>query len=168
MPVEVEIASEYRYRNPVVGPGDLVIGISQSGETADTLAAMRTARRRGATVLAVTNIMGSQATREADGVLYTRAGLEIGVAATKTFVSQVAAMYLVALRLAELRGTLAASALTRLISDLKRLPHLIAGLLEHGRRERPSGSPRRTTRRTSSCTWGAMSACPSRSRERSS
>src|SRR5581483_7398275 len=81
VPVEVEIASEYRYRNPVVGAGDLVIGISQSGETADTLAAMRIARDRGARVLAVTNIMGSQATRDADGVLYTRAGLEIGVAA---------------------------------------------------------------------------------------
>src|SRR5947209_19427572 len=98
VPVEVEIASEYRYRNPVAGPGDLVIGISQSGETADTLAAMRTARERGAAVLALTNIMGSQATREADGVLYTRAGLEIGVAATKTFVTQVVAMYLLALR----------------------------------------------------------------------
>src|SRR3982075_2613333 len=104
LPVEIDIASEYRYRNPVVGPGDLVVGISQSGETADTLAAMRTARGRGATVLAVTNIMGSQMTRDADGVLYTRAGLEIGVAATKTFLSQVAAMYLLALRLAELRN----------------------------------------------------------------
>ena len=90
----MDIASEYRYRNPVVGPGDLVIGISQSGETADTLAAMRLARERGATVLAVTNVMGSQATRDADGVLFTRAGLEIGVAATKTFVCQVAVMYL--------------------------------------------------------------------------
>ncbi len=88
VPVEVEIASEYRYRNPVVGPGDLVIGISQSGETADTLAAMRLARERGARVLAITNMMGAQATREADGVLYTRAGLEIGVAATKTFVAR--------------------------------------------------------------------------------
>ena len=94
MPVEIDIASEYRYRNPVVGPGDLVIGISQSGETADTLAAMRLARERGATVLAITNTMGSQATRDADGVLYTRAGLEIGVAATKTFVCQVAVLYL--------------------------------------------------------------------------
>ena len=102
----MDVASEYRYRNPVVGPGDLVIGITQSGETADTLAAMRLARERGAKVLAVTNVMGSQATRDADGVLYTRAGLEIGVAATKTFVAQVAAMYLLALRLAELRGTL--------------------------------------------------------------
>ena len=135
VPVEVEIASEYRYRNPVVGPGDLVIGISQSGETADTLAAMRTARERGAAVLAITNIMGSQATREADGVLYTRAGLEIGVAATKTFVSQLAAMYLLALRLAELRGTMAPDALTAAISDLKRLPHLAAEMLEHGTHE---------------------------------
>jgi glutamine---fructose-6-phosphate transaminase (isomerizing) len=130
--VDVEIASEYRYRNPVVGPGDLVIGISQSGETADTLAAMRTARERGASVLALTNIMGSQATRDADGVLYTRAGLEIGVAATKTFVSQVAACYLLALRLAELRGTLAPDELTDRITELKHLPHLIALMLEHG------------------------------------
>ncbi len=135
LPVEVDIASEYRYRDPVVGPGDLVIGISQSGETADTLAAMRTARARGAKVLAITNIMGSQATREADGVLYTRAGLEVGVAATKTFVSQVAAMYLIALRLAELRLTLDPAALTERISELKRLPHLIAELLERAIRD---------------------------------
>ncbi|MDX6589103.1 MAG: hypothetical protein QOI84_377, partial [Solirubrobacterales bacterium] len=106
VPVEMDIASEYRYRNPVVGPGDLVVGITQSGETADTLAAMRLAREAGATVLAITNIMGSQATRDADAVLYTRAGLEIGVAATKTFVAQVAAMYLLGLRLAELRQAL--------------------------------------------------------------
>jgi glutamine---fructose-6-phosphate transaminase (isomerizing) len=131
VPVDVDIASEYRYRNPIVGPDDLVIGISQSGETADTLAAMRTARSRGATVLAVTNIMGAQATREADGVLYTRAGLEIGVAATKTFVCQMAAMYLLALRLAELRGTLEPDVLTATISELKRLPHLIAEVLAH-------------------------------------
>jgi glutamine---fructose-6-phosphate transaminase (isomerizing) len=131
LPVDVDIASEYRYRNPIVGPEDLVIGISQSGETADTLAAMRTARSRGATVLAVTNIMGAQATREADGVLYTRAGLEIGVAATKTFVSQMAAMYLLALRLAELRGTLEPDVLTATITELKRLPHLITEVLAH-------------------------------------
>jgi glutamine---fructose-6-phosphate transaminase (isomerizing) len=130
VPVEVDIASEYRYRNPVVGPGDLVVGISQSGETADTLAAMRTAGDADARVLALTNIMGSQATRDADGVLYTRAGLEIGVAATKTFVSQVAAMYLLALRLAELRGTLPADVLTAAISELKRLPHLITELMQ--------------------------------------
>ena len=105
-PVEMDVASEFRYRNPVLDERDLVIGISQSGETADTLAAMRLARERGAKVLAITNIMGSQATRDSDGVLFTRAGLEIGVAATKTFVAQVAAMYLFALKLAELHGTL--------------------------------------------------------------
>jgi glutamine---fructose-6-phosphate transaminase (isomerizing) len=130
VPVEVEIASEYRYRHPVVGPEDLVIGISQSGETADTLAAMRTARAGGARVLAVTNVMGAQATREADGVLYTRAGLEIGVAATKTFVSQITVMYLIALRLAEVRGLMDRAALKPPISELKRLPHRIAELLE--------------------------------------
>jgi glucosamine--fructose-6-phosphate aminotransferase (isomerizing) len=130
VPVEVDIASEYRYRDPVVGPDDLVIGISQSGETADTLAAMRTARAAGAKVLAVTNVMGAQATREADGVLYTRAGLEIGVAATKTFVSQITVMYLLALRLAEVRGVMNRAALKPPISDLKRLPHMIAELLE--------------------------------------
>ena len=110
VPVEMDVASEYRYRNPVIGEGDLVIGITQSGETADTLAAMRLARDAGAKVLAVTNIMGSQATRDADAVLYTRAGLEIGVAATKTFLAQVAAMYLLGLRIAELRGDPAAGA----------------------------------------------------------
>jgi len=129
VPVEMDVASEYRYRNPVVGPGDLVIGITQSGETADTLAAMRLAHERGATVLALTNVMGSQATRDADGVLFTRAGLEIGVAATKTFVSQVAAMYLLGLRLAELRGTLAPERLAELVGELKRLPHFIDELL---------------------------------------
>jgi glutamine---fructose-6-phosphate transaminase (isomerizing) len=130
VPVDVDVASEYRYRNPVVGPDDLVIGISQSGETLDTLVAMRTARERGARALAITNVMGSQITREADGVLYTRAGLEIGVAATKTFVSQITAMYLVALRLAEVRGTMGRPELKPVISDLKRLPHMIAELLE--------------------------------------
>src|ERR687883_1128358 len=104
----MDIASEFRSRDPVIDERDLVIGISQSGETADTLAAMRLARERGAKVVAITNIMGSQATRDADGVLFTRAGLEVGVAATKTFVAQVAVMYMLALRMAELRGTLPA------------------------------------------------------------
>ena len=131
LPVEIDIASEYRYRNPVVGPGDLVLGISQSGETADTLAAMVLARERGARVLAVTNVMGSQATREADGVLFTRAGLEMGVAATKTFTCQVAVMYLLGLRLAELRGELSAERLADLVADIKRLPHLIDTVLEN-------------------------------------
>lgn len=125
VPVEMDIASEYRYRNPVVGPDDLVIGITQSGETADTLAAMRLARSKGAKVLAVTNIMGSQATRDADAVLYTRAGLEIGVAATKTFLAQVAAMYLLGLRIAQLRGTLPPERIAELVAEMKALPSKI-------------------------------------------
>jgi glucosamine--fructose-6-phosphate aminotransferase (isomerizing) len=127
--VEMDVASEYRYRDPVIGPGDLVVGISQSGETADTLAAMRLARERGATVLALTNGMGSQATRDADGVLFTRSGLEVSVAATKTFVAQVSAMYLLGLRMAELRGTLTPERLEELVGALKRMPHLIEELL---------------------------------------
>jgi len=130
IPVEMDVASEYRYRNPVVGPGDLVLGITQSGETADTLAAMRLAREHGARVLAVTNVMGSQATRDSDGVLFTRAGLEIGVAATKTFLCQVAVMYLLGLRLAELRGTLEPQRLAELVGEIKRLPHCIEQVLE--------------------------------------
>jgi len=122
VPVEMDIASEYRYRDPVIGAGDLVIGITQSGETADTLAAMRLARDAGATVLAVTNVMGSQATRDSDAVLYTRAGLEIGVAATKTYVAQVAAMYLFALRLAEIRGSLDPDEIARLVAELREIP----------------------------------------------
>jgi glutamine---fructose-6-phosphate transaminase (isomerizing) len=130
VPVEMDIASEYRYRNPIVGPDDLVIGISQSGETADTLAAMRLARDRGAHVLAITNILGSQMTRDADGVLYTRAGLEVGVAATKTFVAQVAAIYLLGLKLAELRHALDPAELEGLVGELKSIPHKIEMLLE--------------------------------------
>jgi glucosamine--fructose-6-phosphate aminotransferase (isomerizing) len=129
VPVEMDVASEFRYRDPVVGPGDLVIGISQSGETADTLAAMRLARSKGAKVLAITNMMGSQATRDADGVLFTRAGLEIGVAATKTFVSQVAAVYLLALKLAAVRGTLEPDRFAGLVADLHDLSHRIEELL---------------------------------------
>src|SRR6476646_4972563 len=127
----MDIASEYRYRNPVVGEDDLVVGITQSGETADTLAAMKIARERGAKVLAITNVMGSQATRQADGVLYTRAGLEVSVAATKTFLCQVAVMYLLALRLAELHGSLDRGRLSELVAELKHIPlHLEALLRE--------------------------------------
>ena len=130
VPVELDIASEYRYRNPVIGEGDLVIGITQSGETADTLAAMRLAQKGGARVLAITNVMGSQATRDADGVLFTRAGIEVSVAATKTYVAQVASMYLLALRLAELRGTLTEETHSLLMAELRAIPHRISELLE--------------------------------------
>ena len=129
MRVDVDVASEYRYRNPIVTADDLIVGITQSGETADTLAAMRIARARGGRVLALTNAMGSQATRDADAVLYTRAGLEVGVAATKTFVCQVAACYLLALRLAELRGTLAPERIAELVGNLRGLPQLVEELL---------------------------------------
>jgi glucosamine--fructose-6-phosphate aminotransferase (isomerizing) len=125
VPVEMDIASEYRYRNPVIGERDLVIGITQSGETADTLAAMRLARENGARVLAITNVMGSQATRDADAVLYTRAGPEVSVAATKTFVAQVASMYLLGLHLAELRGTQSPQRLAELVAELKSIPSKI-------------------------------------------
>jgi glucosamine--fructose-6-phosphate aminotransferase (isomerizing) len=130
VPADAEAASEFRYRNPVINQGDLVIGISQSGETADTLAAMRLARERGAKVIALTNVMGSQATRDSDGVLYTRAGLEIGVAASKTFVAQVAVMYLLALRLAQLHGTLPPERIAELTDGLREMPHRISELLD--------------------------------------
>jgi glucosamine--fructose-6-phosphate aminotransferase (isomerizing) len=130
LPVEMDIASEFRYRNPVLDEHDLVIGISQSGETADTLAAMRLARERGSKVLAITNIQGSQATRDSDGVLFTRAGLEIGVAATKTFVAQVAAMYLFALKLAQLRGKLEQEVIDGLTAELRAMPHAMSTLVE--------------------------------------
>ena len=129
IPVEMDIASEYRYRDPVVGPNDLVIGITQSGETADTLAAMRLARERGARVMALTNIMGSQATRDADTVLYTRAGLEMGVAATKTFTAQTAAMYLLGIWLAQSRDAWPQENIAEAIAELKGIPSKIGTTL---------------------------------------
>jgi len=130
LPVDMDVASEWRYRNPIVSERELVIGITQSGETADTLAAMRLAHEKGAKVLACTNVVGSQATRDADGVLYTRAGLEVSVAATKTFVCQVAAMYMLALRLAEKRGTLPPERIAELVAEIKQLPTRITELIE--------------------------------------
>jgi glucosamine--fructose-6-phosphate aminotransferase (isomerizing) len=135
IPVEMDVASEYRYRDPVVGKGDLVVGITQSGETADTLAAMRLARERGAHVLAITNVMGSQATQDADSILFTRAGLEIGVAATKTFTCQVAAIYLLGLWLAQARGTIERDRVAELIAELKALPSKIAETIERSDRQ---------------------------------
>ena len=105
--VEVDISSEYRYRDPIVEIGTLVIGVSQSGETIDTIQAIREASRRGARVIGVSNIVDSSLAREADAVIYTRAGLEVSVASTKAFVAQVAALELLALRLAQLRATVA-------------------------------------------------------------
>jgi glucosamine--fructose-6-phosphate aminotransferase (isomerizing) len=132
IPVQVEVASEYRYRTCLAGPGDLVIGITQSGETADTLAAMRVARERGAHVVALTNIMGSQATRDSDGVLYTRAGLEIGVAATKTHTAQVMALSLLALKLGRLKWALTSAGALDLADELRRVPDVVEAYLASG------------------------------------
>src|ERR671914_906452 len=104
IPVEPDIASEWIYRNPVIDQNTLVIGISQSGETRDTVGAMRLAREKGAHTVAITNMMGSHITREVDSSLYTRCGLEVGVAASKTFTAQVALLYLIGLKFAEIRG----------------------------------------------------------------
>jgi glucosamine--fructose-6-phosphate aminotransferase (isomerizing) len=129
VPVDFDIASEYRYAEPRIGAGDLLIGITQSGETADTLAALRMARSRGARTVALTNVQGSLAARESDGTLLTRAGNEVGVAATKTFVCQVAALYLLALRLAEVRQALSRAELERLRRELAELPRRLREVL---------------------------------------
>jgi glucosamine--fructose-6-phosphate aminotransferase (isomerizing) len=128
--VEPDIASEWRYRNPVLGPNTLVIGISQSGETADTIAALRLARESGARTLAITNMMGTQITREVDSVLYTRAGLEMGVAASKTFTAQVSLLYLIALKLAQVRATLPDEQIAALIAEVDALPEKMAYFLD--------------------------------------
>jgi glucosamine--fructose-6-phosphate aminotransferase (isomerizing) len=129
VPVEHDVASEWRYRKPVLDPDTLVIGISQSGETADTIAAMRLAREMGAHTLAVTNMMGAQITREVDSVLYTRAGLEMGVAASKTFTSQVSLLLLVALKLAQVRETLPSDELRFILDQVYTLPAKIERFL---------------------------------------
>ncbi|BBX94396.1 glutamine--fructose-6-phosphate transaminase (isomerizing) [Mycolicibacterium boenickei] len=129
LPVEVELASEFRYRDPVLDRSTLVIAISQSGETADTLEAVRHAKTQKAKVLAICNTNGSQIPREADAVLYTRAGPEIGVAATKTFLAQIAANYLVGLALAQARGTKYPDEVEREYHDLEAMPALIGRVL---------------------------------------
>ncbi|HTM84674.1 MAG TPA: isomerizing glutamine--fructose-6-phosphate transaminase, partial [Mycobacterium sp.] len=129
LPVEVELASEFRYRDPVLDRSTLVIAISQSGETADTLEAVRHAKTQKAKVLAICNTNGSQIPREADAVLYTRAGPEIGVAATKTFLAQIAANYLVGLALAQARGTKYPDEVEREYRELEAMPDLVARVL---------------------------------------
>ena len=130
IPVEPDIASEWIYRNPVLSKDTLVIGISQSGESRDTVNAMKLARDRGARTLAITNMMGTQITREVDATLYTRCGIEIGVAASKTFTAQVALLSLLALRLAEIRQTLPQDDIDFVIDRLHELPEKIAEFLD--------------------------------------
>ena len=130
VPVEHDIASEWIYRNPVLDASTLVIGISQSGETRDTIAGMKLAREMGARTVAITNMMGSQITREVDSVLYTRAGLEVSVAASKTFTAQVSLLFLVALKLAQVRETLPADEHTYILDEVYRLPEKIQAFLD--------------------------------------
>ncbi len=130
VPVEPDIASEWIYRNPVIGPDTLVIGISQSGETRDTIGAMKLAKERGAHTVAITNMMGSHITREVDSSLYTRCGLEVGVAASKTFTSQVALLYLVALKLAQVRETMPPDEMRFILDAVYELPDKIASFLD--------------------------------------
>ena len=130
LPVEIEIASEFRYRDPVLDRNTLVIAISQSGETADTLGAVRYARRQRARVLTVCNTVGASIPRESDAVLYTRAGPEVCVAATKTFATQLAAMYLVALYLAQVRGTMFTDEVASVVRELEQVPDKVGLCLE--------------------------------------
>lgn len=134
IPVEVDVASEFRYRNPILEKDTLVLIISQSGETADSLAALRMAKEKGSKVLAIVNVVGSSIAREADSVLYTWAGPEIAVATTKAYSAQLIAHYLLAMKFAQVRGTISSEEMAELISDLKRIPEQIELLL--GNREK--------------------------------
>jgi glucosamine--fructose-6-phosphate aminotransferase (isomerizing) len=130
IPVEVEVSSEFRYGDPIVDDETLVVAITQSGETADTLAGVREARERGAKVIAITNVVGSRVTRESDGVIYTHAGPEIGVAATKTFTAQIAALYVLALKLSQAKGTLGSDQVGALWEGLTQVPDIVEAILE--------------------------------------
>ncbi len=131
IPVEVDIASEFRYRNPLLGGNDLFIAITQSGETADTLAAIKEAKRLGAKCLSICNVIGSTASRESDFVFYTHSGPEIGVASTKAFTAQIVALYLLALALGRFKGVLSEETCIALINDLLRLPSGLESAFEH-------------------------------------
>jgi glutamine---fructose-6-phosphate transaminase (isomerizing) len=131
IPVEVDYGSEFRYRDPIINKNTLVIAISQSGETADTLAAQREARLKDARILAICNVVGSMLTREANGTIYTHAGPEIGVASTKAFTGQLTALMLTALYLAQVRGKLTPAIAQTLMQELTRIPHKIETILQH-------------------------------------
>ncbi|MBE5870320.1 MAG: glutamine--fructose-6-phosphate transaminase (isomerizing) [Lachnospiraceae bacterium] len=134
IPVEIDLASEFRYRNPILEEGAMVMVISQSGETADTLAALRESQERGFKVLGIVNVVGSSIAREADNVMYTWAGPEIAVATTKAYSAQLIALYLLAMKFAEVRGTVSAEVLEEMKEDLKKLPDQIEMLLNNKER----------------------------------
>ena len=129
LPVEVDYASEFRYRDPLTGPGDLTILITQSGETADTIAALRESRTKGAKTLAICNVVGSMIARESNGTIYTHAGPEIGVASTKAFTAQLTALFLFAVYLAQVRGTIDAEDSKHLLDELTRIPAKLEAVL---------------------------------------
>ena len=122
LPTHIDVSSEFRYRDLLIGPGTLVIAISQSGETADTLAGVREAKRRGSSVISICNVLGSTLTRESDGIIYTHAGPEIGVASTKAYTAQLAALYLFAFYLAQIRNVLPAEKIKKLLDELQKIP----------------------------------------------
>ena len=130
IPVEVDIASEFRYRDPIVDKHTLTIIVSQSGETADTLAALAEAKRKGSHVLAITNVWGSSIAREAHDVIYTRAGLEIAVASTKAYTTQILAIYLLGLYMAEMKGKMIRKEIQEVINELYRLPDKVQRILD--------------------------------------
>ena len=130
IPVQVDYGSEFRYRNPVPQPDTLCVVITQSGETADALAAQRKAREMGMKILSITNVVGSMTTRHADGVLHTRAGPEIGVASTKAFATQLTALYMLALQLGKSHGTMTEDRIGAALSELTALPHKLEKVLE--------------------------------------
>jgi len=130
IPVEVDLGSEFRYRDPIIGSQDLLVAISQSGETADTLAAFREGKRKGAHTLAICNVVDSSLARESDGVLYTHAGPEIGVASTKAFTTQLVGLFLLAMCLARTRETITQEEAEKLLEDLLRVPHQVQEILD--------------------------------------
>jgi glucosamine--fructose-6-phosphate aminotransferase (isomerizing) len=134
VPVEVELSHEFRYRDPVIDDGTLVVSISQSGETMDTLMAVKYAREQGAKAISVCNTQGATIPRESDAVVYTHAGPEVAVASTKAFVAQITALYLFGLHLARVRGTLSESQLAEQVAELQAIPEKIAKVLEQGER----------------------------------
>jgi len=130
IPAETDIASEFRYRDPIIGEGDLFVAITQSGETADTLAAQKEAKRKGARVISICNVVGSSSARDAHAVIYTHAGPEIGVASTKAFTSQLAALYFLAIAMGQARGTLSAEEIRKILGSLISIPHQMEAILQ--------------------------------------
>ena len=130
IPTHIDVSSEFRYRDLLIGPETLVVAISQSGETADTLAGAREARKRGASVISICNVLGSTLTRESDGIIYTYAGPEIGVASTKAYTAQLVALYLFAFYLAQIRGALPGFKISKYLGELRKIPKQMSQILE--------------------------------------